>query len=336
MKKYSNFIFVVIALCFSLLGNAQGKYILKSGDANGINKWYMGRQIAQVMSHYGIDWLEREERDKEENTSLLLKNLNVQPGMMIADIGAGSGYHSSLLSKMVGNGKVYAVDVELEMIAFLQDRIKAEKTKNVVPILCTEQTIGLPANSIDLMLLVDVYHEFSYPYEMGVAMLEALKPGGKLVLVEPEYKLAPASKMIGLDGQKMSKSYNNTIALREPPESVEKKIKTMPTDPARIRRNDPGNPNHCPVWQLHQVYSSDEVKAWVETGCKEAKIGCIECKQPVIDAVNKELKPIQERAFHYIEDPDLVKNIVAEGCEKARKLARETMREVREAMGLSY
>lgn len=184
MKKYSNFIFVVIALCFSLLGNTQGKYILKSGDANGINKWYMGRQIAQVMSHYGIEWLEREERDKEENTGLLLKNLNIQPGMVIADIGAGSGYHSSLLSKMVGGGKVYAVDVELEMIAFLKDRIKAEKTKNVVPVLSTEQTVGLPANSIDLMLLVDVYHEFSYPYEMGVAMLEALKPGGKLVLVE--------------------------------------------------------------------------------------------------------------------------------------------------------
>ena len=177
MKKLSNFIFVIITLCFSLLGNAQGKYILKSGDVNGINKWYMGRQIAQVMSNYGIEWLEREERDKEENTSLLLKNLNVQPGIMIADIGAGSGYHSSLLSKRVGNGKVYAVDVELEMIAFLQYRIKAEKTKNVVPILCTEQTVGLPANSIDLMLLVDVYHEFSYPYEMGVAMLEALKPG---------------------------------------------------------------------------------------------------------------------------------------------------------------
>jgi ubiquinone/menaquinone biosynthesis C-methylase UbiE len=184
MKKFSNFIFVVIALCFTFLGNAQSKYILKSGDVNGINKWYMGRQIAQVMSHYGIEWLEREERDKEENTSLLLKNLNVQPGMMIADIGAGSGYHSSLLSKMVGSGKVYAVDVELEMIAFLKDRIKTEKTKNVVPVLSTEQTVGLPANSIDLMLLVDVYHEFSYPYEMGVAMLEALKPGGKLVLVE--------------------------------------------------------------------------------------------------------------------------------------------------------
>lgn len=167
-------------------------------------------------------------------------------------------------------------------------------------------------------------------------LLGFLEGGGKMILVEPEYKLAPASKMIGLDGQKMSKSYNNTIALREPPKSVEKKIKTMPTDPARVRRNDPGNPNHCPVWQLHQVYSNDEIKSWVETGCKEAKIGCIECKQPVIEAINKELKPIQERASHYIEDPDLVKNIVAEGCEKARKLARETMREVREAMGLNY
>jgi len=167
-------------------------------------------------------------------------------------------------------------------------------------------------------------------------LLGFLEGGGKMILVEPEYKLAPASKMIGLDGQKMSKSYNNTIALREPPESVEKKIKTMPTDPARVRRNDPGNPDHCPVWQLHQVYSNDETKSWVETGCREAKIGCIECKQPVIEAINKELKPIQERASHYIEDPDLVKNIVAEGCEKARKSARETMREVREAMGLNY
>jgi tryptophanyl-tRNA synthetase len=167
-------------------------------------------------------------------------------------------------------------------------------------------------------------------------LLGFLEGGGKMILVEPEYKLAPASKMIGLDGQKMSKSYNNTIALRESSESVEKKIKTMPTDPARVRRNDPGNPDHCPVWQLHQVYSNDEIKSWVEIGCKEAKIGCIECKQPVIEAINKDLKPIQERASHYIEDPDLVKNIVAEGCEKARKLARETMREVREAMGLSY
>jgi ubiquinone/menaquinone biosynthesis C-methylase UbiE len=178
------YFFVFIALLFSLRGNAQGKYVLKSGDANGINKWYMDRQIAQVMSHFGIDWLEREERDKEENTGLLLKNLQVQKGMMIADIGAGSGYHSSLLSKLVGNGKVYAVDVEPEMISFLKERIQVEKTKNIIPVLSTEKSVDLPANSVDLMLLVDVYHEFSFPYEMCLSMFAALKPGGKLVLVE--------------------------------------------------------------------------------------------------------------------------------------------------------
>ena len=144
----------------------------------------MGRQIAYVMSHFGIDWLERQEREMEENTSQLLKNLSVKPGLVIADIGAGSGYHSTLLSKMVGDGKVYAVDVEPEMIAYLNDRIKLEGTKNIIPVLSTEQKVFLPANSIDMMLLVDVYHEFSYPYEMALSMLDALKPGGKLVLVE--------------------------------------------------------------------------------------------------------------------------------------------------------
>ncbi len=144
----------------------------------------MGRQIAQVMSHYGIDWLEREEREMEENTSLLLKNLSIKPGMVIADIGAGSGYHSALLSKMVGTGKVFAVDVELEMIAYLNERIKQEKLSRIIPVLSTEQKVFLPENTIDIMLLVDVYHEFSYPYEMALSMLAALKPGGKLVLVE--------------------------------------------------------------------------------------------------------------------------------------------------------
>jgi tryptophanyl-tRNA synthetase len=157
-----------------------------------------------------------------------------------------------------------------------------------------------------------------------------------MILVEPEYKLTPASKMIGLDGQKMSKSYNNTISLREEPKDVEKKIRTMPTDPARVRRNDPGNPENCPVWQLHQVYSSEKTKDWVKIGCKEAGIGCIECKQPVIDSILKELKPMQERANNYTESPDLVKSVVAEGCEKARKLARDTMREVREVMGIDF
>ncbi len=167
-------------------------------------------------------------------------------------------------------------------------------------------------------------------------LLGYLEGGGKMILVEPEYKLTPASKMYGLDGQKMSKSYNNTISLREPPDSVTKKIKTMPTDPARIRRTDPGDPAKCPVWQLHEVYSDKKTKEWVQQGCKSAGIGCIECKQPVIDAVLAELKPIQERAAQYAEDSTLVRNVVAEGCERARKLARETMREVREAMGLDY
>jgi tryptophanyl-tRNA synthetase len=167
-------------------------------------------------------------------------------------------------------------------------------------------------------------------------LLGYLEGGGKIILIEPEYKLTPASKMPGLDGQKMSKSYNNTISLRESPDVIAKQIRTMPTDPARIRRTDPGDPAKCPVWQLHEVYSDDARKEWVQHGCKSAGIGCIECKQPVIDAVLEELKPIQERAAQYAEDPTLVKNVVAEGCERARKLARETMREVREAMGLNY
>lgn len=134
----------------------------------------------------------------------------------------------------------------------------------------------------------------------------------------------------------MSKSYNNTISLREPIDEVTRKIKTMPTDPARIRRTDPGDPAKCPVWQLHEVYSDETTKAWVQEGCRTAGIGCIQCKQPVIDGVVAELTPIQARAADYAEDPTLVKNIVAEGCEKARKLARETMREVRDVMGLNY
>lgn len=167
-------------------------------------------------------------------------------------------------------------------------------------------------------------------------LLGFLEGGGKMILVEPEAVLTPASRMPGLDGQKMSKSYNNTISLREDPDVINKKIRTMPTDPARVRRTDPGDPARCPVWQLHEVYSDDQKREWVQNGCKNATIGCIECKQPVIDAVLAELKPIQERAAQYAEDPTLVKNIVADGCEKARKLARETMRDVREAMGLSY
>ena len=171
-------------LSLSIFSFGQDRYSIKSGDPNGINKWYMGRQIARVMSHYGIDWLERDERETEENTSLLLKNLAVKSGMVVADIGAGSGYHSALLSKMVGTGKVFAVDVEPEMIIYLNERIKQEKLSRIVPVLSAEQEVSLPENTVDIMLLVDVYHEFSYPYEMALSMRAALKPGGKLVLVE--------------------------------------------------------------------------------------------------------------------------------------------------------
>ena len=163
-----------------------------------------------------------------------------------------------------------------------------------------------------------------------------LEGSGRLILVEPEVLLTESSKLPGLDGQKMSKSYDNTIGLREEAQSVTKKIRTMPTDPARVKRTDPGDPAKCPVWQFHLVYSSDKTRAWAEQGCRSAGIGCLECKQPVIDAVLAEQAPMRGRAQKYLDDPTLVRNIVADGCEKARRLAHETMREVREAMGLSY
>ena len=163
-----------------------------------------------------------------------------------------------------------------------------------------------------------------------------LEGGGKMILSEPQSLLTAASKMPGLDGQKMSKSYNNTISLREDAASIDKKIRTMPTDPARVRRTDPGDPEKCPVWQLHVIYSNETTNAWVKEGCKSAGIGCIECKQPLIKSIGETLNPIRERAQQYIDDPALVRNIIADGNDKARKLASETMRDVREAMGLDY
>ena len=163
-----------------------------------------------------------------------------------------------------------------------------------------------------------------------------LEGGGKMILPEPQALHTEVPKLIGLDGRKMSKSYGNTIALRDDPDSVTKKIRTMPTDPARVHRGDPGDPEKCPVWSWHQVYSDQNRRDWVVAGCKSAGIGCLECKQPVIDAVLAELKPIRERAAPFEEDPTLVKNILADGCEKASAMANETMRDVREAMGLNY
>ncbi len=157
---------------------------------------------------------------------------------------------------------------------------------------------------------------------------------GRVILPEPQALLTPTAKMPGLDGQKMSKSYHNTITLRDDPETVEKKVRTMPTDPARVRRTDPGNPDKCPVWPFHQIYSSTEAHQWVAEGCRAGSIGCLDCKQLVINGMQEELTPIRERAAEYSANEKLVQNIVAEGSEKARCVVRKTMEEVRSAMGL--
>ncbi|HET9045627.1 MAG TPA: tryptophan--tRNA ligase [Casimicrobiaceae bacterium] len=163
-----------------------------------------------------------------------------------------------------------------------------------------------------------------------------LEGSRRVILPEPQPLLTSTPKVPGLDGEKMSKSYGNAILLREEPAVVTEKVRTMQTDPARVRRTDPGNPEHCPVWPLHQIYSSKDTQDWVVKGCTTAGIGCLECKQPVIDAIIAEQKPIRERAQKFLDDPTLVRNIVADGCERARKLAEETMRDVRGAMGLAY
>ena len=163
-----------------------------------------------------------------------------------------------------------------------------------------------------------------------------IEGGGKIILPEPESLLTKASKMPGLDGQKMSKSYGNTISLRDSAEAIEEKIKRMPTDPARIKLTDAGDPSKCPVWQLHQVYSDSQTCEWVVDGCTQAKMGCVECKQPVIKAVQTELAPMQERIAKYQADPELIKQIIHEGSEKAREVAVETMAEVRDSMGITY
>tara|TARA_Y100000589_G_scaffold40538_3_gene34058 strand:+ start:22871 stop:24046 length:1176 start_codon:yes stop_codon:yes gene_type:complete len=163
-----------------------------------------------------------------------------------------------------------------------------------------------------------------------------IEGSGKVILTEPQALLTPASKMPGLDGRKMSKSYNNTITLRDSEDEVMTKIRTMPTDPARVRLTDAGDPEKCPVWQWHLVYSDDSTRDWVQQGCKSAGIGCLDCKRPLIDALQEELKPIRMRAGEYAGNPDLVKSIVAEGCEKARDAAKQTLEDVREAMGLGY
>ncbi len=163
-----------------------------------------------------------------------------------------------------------------------------------------------------------------------------LEGSRRVILVEPDAELTGTPKLPGLDGQKMSKSYGNAVLMREEPKALAEKIRRMPTDPARVRRNDPGEPERCPVWQLHQVYTTDEVRDWAAKGCRSAGIGCLDCKQPVIEAMQREQEPWRQRAQPYLDDPSLLRSIVADGCDRARHAAQETMRDVREAMGLAY
>jgi tryptophanyl-tRNA synthetase len=167
-------------------------------------------------------------------------------------------------------------------------------------------------------------------------LLGHLRGSGKTILVEPQALHTEVTKLPGLDGAKMSKSYGNTIAMREEPAQVTTKIQRMPTDPQRVRRSDKGDPKRCPVWQLHQVYSDAETKDWVVKGCTTAGIGCLECKQPVIDAVLREQQPWRERAEKYLSNPKHVHWIVEMGTERARTIARQTMKDVRGAIGLDY
>jgi tryptophanyl-tRNA synthetase len=167
-------------------------------------------------------------------------------------------------------------------------------------------------------------------------LLGNLEGGRRTILVEPAARLTTTPKLPGLDGAKMSKSYGNAVLMREEPKALTEKIRKMPTDPARVRRTDRGEPERCPVWSLHKIYSNAETQQWVQHGCRTAGIGCLECKQPVIDAMLEEQRPWRERAQPFVDRPELLREIVADGCQRARTIAQQTMRDVREAMGLEY
>ncbi len=229
----------------------------------------------------------------------------------------------------------------LERVPSYKDQQEALKGKN----LATYGFLGYPLlQSADILM----YKATNVPVgEDQVAHVELTREvarrfnflyGGKdkNVLPEPQPLLTKAPKMPGLDGQKMSKSRNNTIFLREDFAVIENKIRTMPTDPARVKRTDAGDPAKCPVWQLHEVYSDEDIRSWVQKGCRSAAIGCVECKQPVIDAIEKELRPIRECADEYVRDESLVRGIIEKGCEHARNVARDTLGDVKRAIGLSY
>ena len=189
MKNFS--ILIIFISCFltanesiAQANNNDTKYTYKRGDYNGIGKWYMGREVAYVMGFQGINWLERSEREIEEDVSTLIKNMEIKTDDTIADIGAGSGYHVFRMAPLAENGLVYAVDIQPEMLEAIELKKRSKRVSNVETVLGSEKSINLPKNSLDKILLVDVYHEFSYPAEMVESIKNALKSNGQLFLIE--------------------------------------------------------------------------------------------------------------------------------------------------------
>lgn len=227
MKKYTVLLLLLNILLFSNKSLAQNntndqKYIYKKGDYNGIGKWYMDREIAYVMGYEGIGWLERSEREKEENVSKLIQNMGIKPNDTIADIGAGSGYHVFRIAPIANKGMVYAVDIQTEMLMAIENIKETSKIKNIKTILGSEESVYLPENSVDKILMVDVYHEFSFPIEMITSIKSALKPEGELFLIEyraedPNVPIKKIHKMsekqavkeMNAAGFKLKKNINN-------------------------------------------------------------------------------------------------------------------------------
>jgi tryptophanyl-tRNA synthetase len=298
-----------------------------------------------------VGWLERVPTYKDQQQKLVDRDLSNfgflgYPVMMSADILI---YRANMVP--VGEDQVSHIEVTRELARRFNHiygrepgfeelakaaikKLGSKKARRYSELRAAFQEQGdAPALEAAHVLLNDTQNLSLGDRERLFGYLEGTR---RVILPEPQPLLTETPKVPGLDGQKMSKSYGNAIFMREDPAEVTKKVRTMQTDPARVRRSDKGDPERCPVWPLHQIYSSADTCAWVVEGCTTAGIGCLDCKQPVIDAIVREQAPLHERAQRYLDDPQLVRNIVADGCERARKLAEETMRDVRAAMGLDY
>ena len=236
MKKNILFLSLFIGLLISNKSlsqttNTNNNYTFKSGDYNGIGKWYMGREIAYVMGFEGISWLQRSEREEEENVSKLIQNMRIKSNDIIADIGAGSGYHTFKIASLTKNGLVYAVDIQPEMLMAIEKTKQSGEIKNIETILGTEKSILLPSNSVDKVLMVDVYHEFNYPAEIIISIKKALKPNGELFLIE-------------------YRSEDSSVPIKEIHKMSEKQaIKEMEAVGFRLKKNITNLPwQHCMVF----------------------------------------------------------------------------------------